>query len=632
MISRSWWVSRPSSASAPRVSSVSAAEPLGQELEGLGRVPGGDLGRVPLAAEVGRAQLEPGPLRRACRGRARRAPAPRTPPPSSRWRVSASSGPRRTCSALGGIDPAGEPGQVHLGLEEGLGARGLPRRRRRRSPPAAAPPRRRPPRRRTRRARALRAGSGSRRRRRPPRRRPRRPRSAACRRRRSPAGRPRRGARRPCRRRPGRLPRPRARPPPPAARRPAPRAARPPPAAGPAPPAGPPRPRRRPRAGRGWTASATSSEASPPPARPPPTAPGGSHDLARDGHEAGPVAVGAPQPLRRPEVADDDHRAQQVLEEGRVRRADQLPGLPDHRVVLGDVDLGPPVQPLERQERRLAAPLLPAARRRLEGPTWPSRGARRRPTGAARRAPPRPPARGRAAPRAGRRPSPRRRPGARLARGGEDRLHPVTVAGALGLQLFERGQARATPGERDPRRLGRLDGAPARRGGGLGAGAEVGQRALEADAPARSRRRAGPRPRRGPWRAGGTRPPPRRAPRPGARAAAPAPRSAPRGPRGSGPARCAGRPARPARAGAARRPPAPRAARARTCSSPSSSAAARPRSALELLPQRAEQRLLGHSLVGQRRQPRGERRGLLGEPPDLRRPAPARRAAARPPA
>ena len=594
---------------------MSTAETLGQELQGLGRHIRRGLGRVPLATQVGRAKLEPEPLRRARSTALVEGPcadAPAVEPLASLGLV----GFQADLLGFDGLDPAGEPGQVHLGLEEGLGARGLPG--------GVGVDRRQQPRhlgggRRgvgldARELVALapdlgrdagrldgdlggfdpqRVGEEAR----PPgvlgeplrvlaRADPVGFRALALGRHRLLLGAEGRQLR-------VRLPQPvqcrlesrlvlddtRAQV-----------------ADGPLP-----------HEQRGVAAGGA------------PTAHGAGrgHHLSRDGHEAGAVAVGAPQPLRRPEVADDHHRAQQVLEKGRVRRAHQLRGFPEHRVVLGDVALGPPVQPLERQERRLAAPLLAAALEDLEGPPGGREALDDDPLEAlAERHLDGPLEVTRHLEQVGDRPDDAVQ--ALGARGGEDRLHPVAVPGALGLQLLERGQARATRGERDPRRLGRFDGTPALRRGGLGTSAEIGQRPLQADRP----RGRGLEPGRGlVARRGqslalgrGLAPVRLQALEPSSQLPAPllaapedlAELGAPAGERDL---------LAPEPLGGVPRLAQPRA----DLLEPRFLGRRPPAEPLELLPQRPDQRLLRHSLVGERGEPRGERGGFLGEPLELRR-------------
>ena len=150
------------------------------------------------------------------------------------------------------------------------------------------------------------------------------------------------------------------------------------------------------------------------------------------------------QALRRAEVAHHDDRAEQVRDQARVARGDERLRQPHHARVRADVGLRAPVEPVERQERRLpAAGAAEVAERRLRGlerlhhhPLEPL--AQRRLDGALE------------LPRHVEEVGDRAHDAAeaRLAGRREDRLHALGVAGPLGLELLQRGPARP------PRRRG----------------------------------------------------------------------------------------------------------------------------------------------------------------------------------
>ena len=160
--------------------------------------------------------------------------------------------------------------------------------------------------------------------------------------------------------------------------------------------------------------------------------------LAADGDEARPVAVLGVEALGGAEVPNDDHRAQQVGQQAGVPRADERVPEPHHARILPDVRVAAAVEPVERQERGLAAPrpsqvaerrlgclerlhhhpLEPLAERRLDGALELAGDLQQ--VGD----------RSHDSPEAG------------LAGRREHGLDALGVAGSLGLQLLERRQAR----------------------------------------------------------------------------------------------------------------------------------------------------------------------------------------------
>ena len=192
-------------------------------------------------------------------------------------------------------------------------------------------------------------------------------------------------------------------------------------------------------------------------ARGPPAAEGAgrAQQLAADGHEARAVAVLGVQALGRAEIAHHDDRAEQVGDEARMARGDERLRQPHHARIRADVGLGAPVEPVERQERRLPAvgaaevaerrlgglerlhhhPLEPLAQRRLDGALELSGHVEK------------------VGDRARRRPRRRASPAA-----AKTACTPARVAGSLGLQLLERGAARPPGREGHPAGLRRLRG------------------------------------------------------------------------------------------------------------------------------------------------------------------------------
>ena len=188
-------------------------------------------------------------------------------------------------------------------------------------------------------------------------------------------------------------------------------------------------------------------------ARGPPAAEraGRAQHLAAHGHEARVVTVLGVQPLRRAQVAHDDDGAEEVRDQARMARRDERLRQTHDARIGADVGLRRAVEPVERQKRRLPAPVAAEIpERRLGGLEGFHHDplellAQRRLDRALELA--------RHVEEVGDRAHDAAK--ARLSGRGEDGLHALGVARALGLELLQRGAARPAGRERHARGLRR---------------------------------------------------------------------------------------------------------------------------------------------------------------------------------